>query len=91
MLDCSKAKSRLGWKPKLSLEDALKLTGEWYTAEFEKKDLQALTHPLSNAFPANSTDVTHHQRRSTIQKRRLVHAMLDGVFERRNNLLDVRR
>lgn len=43
MLDCSKAKKRLGWKPKLNLDGALKLTGEWYKAQFDKKDMREIT------------------------------------------------
>jgi len=43
MLDCTKAKKRLGWKPKLNLDSALRLTGEWYKAQFDKKDLRDLT------------------------------------------------
>ena len=43
MLDCSKAKERLGWKPRLTLEKALELTGEWYKAEFENKDMREFT------------------------------------------------
>jgi hypothetical protein len=33
---------------------------------------------------------THHQRRFTRPQRRLVHAMLDGVFECRNHFFNVR-
>ncbi len=38
-LDCTKAKNVLGWKPKLHLEEALKLSAEWYLAQFEHKNL----------------------------------------------------
>jgi CDP-glucose 4,6-dehydratase len=31
-LDCSKAQTYLGWRPRLSLDDALKLTVDWYRA-----------------------------------------------------------
>lgn len=31
-LDCSKARSRLGWRPRLTLERALSWTAEWYQA-----------------------------------------------------------
>lgn len=43
MLDCSKAKTKLGWKPKLNLDSALKLTGEWYQASFEGKNMRDVT------------------------------------------------
>ena len=33
---------------------------------------------------------THHPRRLRVRRRRLVHAMLDGVFERGNNFFNVR-
>ncbi len=42
-LDCSKAKKRLGWKPRLSIEEALQLTSEWYFAQFQKNDLRRIT------------------------------------------------
>ena len=40
MLDCSKLKSKLGWKPKLHLETSLKLTGEWYKASLGETDMR---------------------------------------------------
>ncbi len=43
MLDCTKAKNRLGWKPKLDLEKAVKLTADWYRAEFDGKNLRNLS------------------------------------------------
>jgi CDP-glucose 4,6-dehydratase len=43
MLDCTKLKTRLGWQPKINLDEALKLTGEWYRAQFEKKDMREFT------------------------------------------------
>ncbi|HEX4893466.1 MAG TPA: CDP-glucose 4,6-dehydratase [Hyphomicrobiaceae bacterium] len=42
-LDCSKAHARLQWRPRLSLEQALKLTVEWYSAHQRGDDLRALT------------------------------------------------
>lgn len=42
-LDCSKSRSRLGWVPKLPLEQALQWTVRWYK-DFEKDgDLRAVT------------------------------------------------
>lgn len=34
-LDCSKARARLGWVPLLSIDEALKMTVEWYQSFFE--------------------------------------------------------
>jgi CDP-glucose 4,6-dehydratase len=42
-LDCSKATARLGWAPRLSLDEALRLTLEWYKAFHEGKDMRAFT------------------------------------------------
>jgi len=33
-LDCSKAKEKLGWEPKISLDDGIKKTMEWYTQTY---------------------------------------------------------
>lgn len=42
-LDCSKAKSLLGWAPKLSLATTLECVVEWYQACFQKKDMRRIT------------------------------------------------
>ena len=42
-LDSAKAKSELNWLPKLSLEEALALTIQWYQEFKDKKDLTELT------------------------------------------------
>ena len=41
-LDCSKAKSRLGWKPRWDLEYALEQVVTWHRAFNEKRDLRQL-------------------------------------------------
>ena len=38
-LDCSKAKSKLGWHPKWNLETALHTTVDWYKAYQQKQDM----------------------------------------------------
>jgi CDP-glucose 4,6-dehydratase len=46
MLDCSKARMRLGWEPKLSLDECLRATAAWYKAHAEaasSEDLWQLT------------------------------------------------
>jgi CDP-glucose 4,6-dehydratase len=45
MLDSSKAHERLGWRPRLGLDDALRLTMEWYAAALEgqRAGLRALS------------------------------------------------
>ena len=42
-LDCSKARSRLGWSPKLPLEAALQWTIEWYRSFRDGNDMRELT------------------------------------------------
>ncbi len=34
-LDCSKARSRLGWRPRLDFATTLQMTAEWYRATIE--------------------------------------------------------
>ncbi|HET7669514.1 MAG TPA: CDP-glucose 4,6-dehydratase [Burkholderiales bacterium] len=42
-LDSSKARSRLGWKPRLSLDKALEWTVDWYRRQARGEDARALT------------------------------------------------
>ncbi|MCG7853998.1 MAG: hypothetical protein MIO92_15870, partial [Methanosarcinaceae archaeon] len=42
-LDCSKAKSLLGWSPKLDLNTNLQWIVEWYRAYLQKKDMRRVT------------------------------------------------
>jgi len=39
-LDCSKAKKRLGWSPKLNLNTAIEFVVEWYEAFLRKSDMR---------------------------------------------------
>lgn len=48
-LDCSKAKTKLGWHCNWNLEKSLKETCYWYQAYLEKKDIRELTlHQIIN-------------------------------------------
>jgi CDP-glucose 4,6-dehydratase len=42
-LDCSKARARLGWTPRLPLKEALEWTVEWFRAYAAGEDVRALT------------------------------------------------
>ena len=49
-LDCSKAQSRLNYKPRLSLEQAIKLTTDWYKAYEQNKDVRVVTETQIEEF-----------------------------------------
>ena len=42
-IDSKKSFVKLGWKPKLSIEEAVNLTVEWYEAFMHKQDLYKIT------------------------------------------------
>jgi CDP-glucose 4,6-dehydratase len=42
-LDCTKAKADLGWVPKLSLQDSVRMTAEWYGTFQAGGDMRAFT------------------------------------------------
>ena len=42
-LDCTKARDRLGWRPKLALETALEWIVEWHRAYLDRVDLRQVT------------------------------------------------
>jgi CDP-glucose 4,6-dehydratase len=42
-LDCAKANSRLGWRPRLSFSESLSLTAEWYGAWARGENVRAVT------------------------------------------------
>ncbi|RMD04341.1 CDP-glucose 4,6-dehydratase [Clostridium autoethanogenum] len=42
-LDCSKAKSELGWYPSLNFDETVEWTANWYRAYLEKADMQQFT------------------------------------------------
>lgn len=42
-LDSSKARVELGWRPRLSLREALALTVDWHRAQLDGKDMQGMT------------------------------------------------
>lgn len=43
LLDCAKAAAQLGWRGRLPLDEALRLTWQWHRAARTGQDLQALT------------------------------------------------
>ncbi len=49
-LDSTKAKNELNWSPKLSLDEAVSLTAEWYRGFKDKKDLVQLTQEQINYY-----------------------------------------
>ncbi len=51
-LDCTKAKTRLGWHPKLTLASALEWSAAWYKAYQRKEDMRRFT----------LNQISHYQR-----------------------------
>ncbi len=49
-LDCSKAKARLGWQPRLNLAEALTWIVEWYQAYQRDADMRAITETQIRQF-----------------------------------------
>ena len=41
MLDITKAKAKLGWKPRLNLDECIALTSDWYK-KYNKQDVYDL-------------------------------------------------
>ena len=42
-LDCSRARNRLGWRPRLGLETTIDWLVDWYRAQLDGEDVRALT------------------------------------------------
>jgi CDP-glucose 4,6-dehydratase len=59
VLDTSKARSRLGWKPQLTLEEALGLVVEWERKRQDGSDVRTLTVEQIQAYQ-NATSTTIH-------------------------------
>jgi CDP-glucose 4,6-dehydratase len=49
-LDCSKASAKLGWRPRTSVDDALRLTADWQNKLLSEKDMQAVSLGQIQAF-----------------------------------------
>jgi CDP-glucose 4,6-dehydratase len=49
-LDCSKAKSRIGWSPTWNLETTLRAIVNWHQEYLERKDMRAVVTEQINAF-----------------------------------------
>lgn len=52
-LDSSKARSRLGWQPRLGFTDTVAMTASWYAAWARGEDMMALTRAQLEAFSRN--------------------------------------
>lgn len=58
-LDSTKARLRLGWHPRLTLDDALSLTAAWYRTHARGGDMHALTLGQIAGYEARQTDTAH--------------------------------
>jgi CDP-glucose 4,6-dehydratase len=50
ILDCHKAKTKLGWQTKLNIEQALKWTIDWYKKNLDKTDMRKFTEEQITKF-----------------------------------------
>ena len=57
-LDCSKARARLGWTPRLDLATALAWTAEWYLGHLHGEDMLALTHRQIERYESLTAETT---------------------------------
>lgn len=49
-LDCSRIKNKIGWKPKISIEDAVDLTVEWTKCYYANKNINHLSEKQINDY-----------------------------------------
>jgi CDP-glucose 4,6-dehydratase len=49
-LDCEKARTKLGWRPRLKFDDTIRFTAEWYAAWQQGRDMAAFTRSQISAF-----------------------------------------
>lgn len=67
-LDCTKARTVLGWTPRLDLDTSLRLTVDWYRAYSEGKDLRDTTleqiHNFENEYLASDANTGDGIRRN---------------------------
>ena len=55
-LDSTEAKNKLGWQPKLNLNEAVRLTAEWYRGFRNKEDLIELTRTQISFYQNKNAD-----------------------------------
>ena len=53
MLDSVKARTVLGWKPRLTLDTALKMTFEWFNRSYQNADMRAFTKSQMQVYLAH--------------------------------------
>jgi CDP-glucose 4,6-dehydratase len=57
-LDCSKATSRLGWRPALHLGEALAMTAVWYRERMRGSEMRAFTNEQISAYEQRAKNDT---------------------------------
>lgn len=55
-LDCEKAKTKLGWRPKLKFDQSIKFTADWYAAWKQGDDMMNFTRAQIATFRAADPD-----------------------------------
>jgi CDP-glucose 4,6-dehydratase len=57
-LDCAKSLARLGWRPRTSVDDAVKLVADWHNELLANRDMQAVSIAQINAFESREFATT---------------------------------
>jgi CDP-glucose 4,6-dehydratase len=68
MLDCTKAKTKLNWHPRLDFEDCIDLTAGWYSAWHNGGDMAAFTRFQLTQFEEMSVGPTLRNAHSRQQE-----------------------
>jgi CDP-glucose 4,6-dehydratase len=73
-LDASKARERLGWRPRLGFDETIDWTAEWYRAFAGGQDIRALTLAQTDAYLGQCVRLVSPFPKETVRKEDIDHA-----------------